>query len=67
MATDLSKYYAELRRLRFDNPKLDRTMLEDHLRVLYRDEFERLTSAPHKSMTAAWLKKDRSAKRPHDL
>jgi hypothetical protein len=42
MASDLSKYYAELRRLRLDNPKLDRTMLEHCLRILYRDELEKL-------------------------
>jgi hypothetical protein len=42
MATDLSKYYAELRRLRLGNPKLDRTMLEHCLRTLYRDELEKL-------------------------
>jgi hypothetical protein len=42
MATDLSKYYTELRRLRLDNPKLDRTMLEHCLRTLYRDELEKL-------------------------
>jgi hypothetical protein len=42
MATDLTKYYDVLRRLRRDNPRLDRTMLEQYLRVLYRDEFERL-------------------------
>jgi hypothetical protein len=42
MATDLSKYYEALRRLRRDNPRLDRTMLEDCLRVTYRDELEKL-------------------------
>ena len=42
MGTDLGKYYAELRRLRLDNPKLDRTMLEHCLRTLYRDELENL-------------------------
>jgi hypothetical protein len=42
MATDLSKYYEALRRLRRDNPRLDRTMLEQYLLVLYRDELERL-------------------------
>jgi hypothetical protein len=42
MATDLSKYYTELRRLRLDNPKLDRTMLEHCLRTLYRGELEKL-------------------------
>jgi hypothetical protein len=41
-ATDLSKFYEELRRLRLDNPKLDRTLLEHHLRVLYQDELEKL-------------------------
>ena len=42
MATDLTKYYEALRRLRRDNPRLDRTMLEDCLRVTYRDELEKL-------------------------
>ena len=42
MATDLSKYYEALRRLRRDNPRLDRTMLEDCLRATYRDELEKL-------------------------
>jgi hypothetical protein len=42
MATDLSKYYQVLRRLRLDNPKLDRTMLEHYLRSMYRDELEKL-------------------------
>jgi len=39
---DFSKYYKELRKLRLDNPKLDRTMLEDSLRVTYREELEEL-------------------------
>lgn len=42
MATDLSKYYEGLRRLRWNNPKLDRTMLEQYLRATYRDELEKL-------------------------
>jgi hypothetical protein len=42
MATDLSKYYGVLRRLRLDNPRLDRTMLEDCLRTMYRDKLEKL-------------------------
>jgi len=42
MATDLRKYYQVLRRLRLDNPKLDRTMLEHYLRSMYRDELEKL-------------------------
>ena len=42
MPTDLSKYYGVLRRLRLDNPRLDRTMLEDRLRTMYRDELEKL-------------------------
>jgi hypothetical protein len=42
MATDLSEYYEALRRLRRDNPRLDRTMLEDCLRATYRDELENL-------------------------
>ena len=42
MATDLSKYYEGLRRLRLNNPKLDRTMLEQYLRATYRDELEKL-------------------------
>jgi hypothetical protein len=42
MATDLSKYYEALRRLRLDNPKLDRTMLEHYLRTMYRDELRTL-------------------------
>jgi hypothetical protein len=40
--TDLAKYYRELRRLRLENPKLDRTMLEHCLRTTYRDELEKL-------------------------
>jgi hypothetical protein len=42
MATDLSKYYEELRRLKRENAKLGRTMLEHYLRTMYRDELERL-------------------------
>lgn len=42
MTTYLSKYYEALRRLRRDNPRLDRTMLEDYLRATYRDELEKL-------------------------
>jgi hypothetical protein len=42
MATDLRKYYDVLRRLRRDNPRLDRTMLEQYLRATYRDELEKL-------------------------
>ncbi len=42
MATDLSKYYEVLRRLRLNNPRLDRTMLEDCLRTMYRNELEKL-------------------------
>ena len=42
MAIDLSKYYEELRRLKRENPKLGRTMLEHYLRTMYRDELERL-------------------------
>jgi hypothetical protein len=42
VATDLSKYYEELRRLKRENPKLGRTMLEHYLRTVYRDELERL-------------------------
>jgi hypothetical protein len=42
MATDLRKYYQVLRRLRLDNPKLDRMMLEQYLRAMYRDELENL-------------------------
>jgi hypothetical protein len=42
MATDLSKYYDVLRRLRRDNPRLDRTMFEHYLRATYRDELEKL-------------------------
>jgi hypothetical protein len=42
MATDFSKYYEELRRLKRENPKLGRTMLEHYLRTMYRDELERL-------------------------
>ncbi len=42
MAPDLSKYYEELRRLKQENPKLGRTMLEHYLRTMYRDELERL-------------------------
>ena len=42
MATDLSKYYEELRRLKRENPKLGRTMLEHYLRAMYREELERL-------------------------
>ena len=42
MAIDLSKYYEELRRLKQENPKLGRTMLEHYLRTMYRDELERL-------------------------
>ncbi len=41
MAIDLSKYYEELRRLKQENPKLGRTMLEHYLRTMYRDELER--------------------------
>ncbi len=33
MAIDLSKYYEELRRLKRENPKLGRTMLEHYLRT----------------------------------
>jgi hypothetical protein len=42
MAIDLSKYFEELRRLKQENPKLGRTMLEHYLRTMYRDELERL-------------------------
>jgi hypothetical protein len=46
MATDLSKYYKELRRLRLENPKLERVMLEHYLRSTYRDELEKLNLKP---------------------
>ena len=39
-AVNLSKYYEELRRLKRENPKLGRTMLEHYLRTMYRDELE---------------------------
>ena len=42
MATDLSKYYEELRRLKRENPRLGRTMLEHYLRTMYREELETL-------------------------
>jgi hypothetical protein len=42
MAPDLSKYYEELRRLKRENPRLGRTMLEHYLRTMYREELERL-------------------------
>ena len=42
MAIDLTKYYEELRRLKQENPKLGRTMLEHYLRTMYRDELEKL-------------------------
>jgi hypothetical protein len=38
MATDLSKFYGELRRLKRENPKLGRRMLEHYLRAMYREE-----------------------------
>jgi hypothetical protein len=40
MATDLTKYYEELRRLKLENPRLGRTMLEHYLRTMYREELE---------------------------
>ena len=43
---DLRKYYQELRRLRLNNPKLDRTMLERYWRTMYRDELEKLNLKP---------------------
>jgi hypothetical protein len=46
MATDLSKYYEELRRLKRENPRLSRTMLEHYLRTMYREELERLNLNP---------------------
>jgi hypothetical protein len=42
MATDPSKYYEELRRLKRENPRLGRTMLEHYIRTMYREELERL-------------------------
>ena len=42
MATDLSKYFEELRRLKRENPRLGRTMLEHYLRTMYREELEKL-------------------------
>lgn len=42
MPTDLSKYCRELRKLRLNNPKLDRTMLEASLRAMYREELEKM-------------------------
>jgi hypothetical protein len=42
MAIDLSKYYEELRRLKRENPRLGRAMLEHYLRIMYRDELEKL-------------------------
>lgn len=42
VSSDLSKYYEELRRLKRENPKLGRTMLEHYLRTMYREELERM-------------------------
>lgn len=42
MAADLSKFYGELRRLKRENPKLGRTMLEHYLRAMYREELKKL-------------------------
>jgi hypothetical protein len=46
MATDLSKYCKVLHRLRLENPKLERVMLEHYLRSTYRDELEKLNPKP---------------------
>ena len=46
MTTDLSKYCKELCRLRLENPKLGRVMLEHYLRSTYRDELEKLNLKP---------------------
>jgi hypothetical protein len=40
MTTKIVKYCEALRRLKKSNPRLDRTMLEASLRVLYGDELE---------------------------
>ena len=57
------KYYEELRRLKRENPKLGRTMLEHYLRTMFREELERLNLRQRKSTTVMPPQKDRLAKR----
>jgi hypothetical protein len=42
MGTDITKYCVELRRLRANNTKLDRVMLQDSLRALHYDDLDKL-------------------------
>jgi hypothetical protein len=61
MEPDLSKYFAELTRLKKANPKLNRAMLETCLQSLYYDDLAKLTRSTAISVPVIydrWLMSD---------